>query len=90
MNDGSMWRTPAAQPVGNRIATSSLVRRLVNAHDDPGKQRIRARLSDICDEKLLNFGLSAADIALLRAPNRNVVPLPTQQMTARMKDPALR
>ncbi|RZN34899.1 hypothetical protein CWO90_05730 [Bradyrhizobium sp. Leo121] len=48
-------------------ATSGLVRRLVRAQGDPAKQRIRAWLGNICDEKLLNFGLSAADIALLRA-----------------------
>ncbi len=80
---------PAAQPGGNRIPTSSLVRRLVRAQNDPAKQRIRAWLTNISDEKLLNFGLSAADIALLRAPNRNEAPPPTEQMTTRATRPAL-
>jgi hypothetical protein len=43
-----------------------LVRRLVQARDDPAKQRIRRWLSDINDERLLSFGLTQEDIALLR------------------------
>jgi hypothetical protein len=42
------------------------VRRLVQARDDPAKQRIRSWLSDINDERLLSFGLTPEDIALLR------------------------
>jgi hypothetical protein len=42
------------------------VRRLVRARDDPAKQRIRSWLSDINDERLLSFGLTPEDIALLR------------------------
>jgi hypothetical protein len=42
------------------------VRRLVQARDDPAKQRIRRWLSDINDERLLSFGLTPEDIALLR------------------------
>jgi len=42
------------------------VRRLVQARDDPAKQRIRRWLSDINDERLLSFGLTLEDIALLR------------------------
>jgi hypothetical protein len=45
---------------------SSLVRRLVRAKDDPAKQRIRAWLCDIDDERLRRFGLSAEHIAMLR------------------------
>jgi hypothetical protein len=45
---------------------SSLVRRLVRAKDDPGKQRIRRWLCAINDERLLDFGLTTEDIALLR------------------------
>jgi hypothetical protein len=90
MKHESMPETPAAQPVGNRIATSSLVKRLVHAQGDPAKQRIRALLGNICDEKLLNFGLSAADIALLRAPNCHKIPLPTRQRTATMRRPVFR
>jgi hypothetical protein len=47
-------------------AQSSLVRRLVQARDDPAKRRIRPWLSDINDERLLAFGLTQEDIALLR------------------------
>ena len=48
-------------------AQSSLVRRLVQAtRDDPAKRRIRFGLSDINDERLLAFGLTQEDIALLR------------------------
>ena len=49
-----------------REARSSLVRRLVQARDDPAKQRIRRRLSDISDERLFSLGLTPEDIALLR------------------------
>jgi hypothetical protein len=42
----------------------------MNARDDPGKQRIRECLGKVCDEKLVDFGLSADDIALLREPIR--------------------
>jgi hypothetical protein len=48
-------------------ARSSLVRRLVQAKDDPGKRRIWRWLSDIDDERLLGFGLTPEDIAILRA-----------------------
>jgi hypothetical protein len=47
-------------------AQSSLVRRLVQARDDPAKRRIRHWLSDINGERLLAFGLTQEDIALLR------------------------
>jgi hypothetical protein len=53
-------------PAGYRKARSSLVRRLVQAGDDPAKQRIRRWLGDINDERLLSFGLTPEDIALLR------------------------
>jgi hypothetical protein len=49
-----------------RKTRSSLVRRLVQAGDDPAKQRIRRWLSDIDDKRLLSFGLTPQDIALLR------------------------
>jgi hypothetical protein len=44
------------------------VRRLVQARDDPAKQRIRQWLSRIQDDRLLSFGLTPDDIALLRGP----------------------
>jgi hypothetical protein len=43
------------------------VRRLVQAKDGPAKQRIRRWLSDVDDERLLSFGLTPEDIALLRS-----------------------
>jgi hypothetical protein len=58
----------AARPTGCRKARSSLVRRLVQARDDPAKQRIRRWLSDIQDDRLLSFGLTPDDIVLLRGP----------------------
>ena len=59
------------QNIGKRLARcgkarSRLVRRPVRAKDDPAKQRIRRWLSDIDDERLLSFGLTPEDIALLR------------------------
>jgi hypothetical protein len=56
----------AKRPARCRKARSSLVRRLVQAKDDPAKQRIRRWLSDISDEWLLSLGLTPKDIALLR------------------------
>jgi hypothetical protein len=52
--------------VGRPIAGSSLVRRLVLAKNDPAKQRIRAWLSDIDDERLFSLGFTSEDIAALR------------------------
>jgi hypothetical protein len=47
-------------------ARSSLVHRLVRAHDDPGKQRIRAWLRVLDDEQLTSLGLTPEDILVLR------------------------
>jgi hypothetical protein len=47
-------------------ARSSLVRRLVQARDDPAKQRIRAWLSALDDEQLSGLGLTPEDITVLR------------------------
>jgi hypothetical protein len=44
----------------------SLVRRLVRAKADPARQRIRAWLCDIDDERLFCLGLTSEDIAALR------------------------
>jgi hypothetical protein len=52
-------------PARGRRARSSLVRRLVQANDDPAKQRIRRWLSDIDDERLLSFGLTPGPPARL-------------------------
>ncbi|MGY8663645.1 hypothetical protein Q3C01_14905 [Bradyrhizobium sp. UFLA05-109] len=56
----------AVRPAGRAVAGSGLVRRLVRAKDDPAKQRIRAQLSEIDDERLLRLGLTSEDIAALR------------------------
>ena len=56
----------AKRPARCRKARSNLVRRLVQARDEPAKQRIRRWLNDINDERLLSFGLTPEDIALLR------------------------
>ena len=56
----------AKRPARCRKGRSSLVRRLVQARNDPAKQRIRRWLSDINDDRLLSFGLTEEDIALLR------------------------
>jgi hypothetical protein len=49
------------------VAVSSFVRRLVRAHDDPVKQRVRAWLMEIDDTRLRTFGLAPEDITILRA-----------------------
>ena len=47
---------------------SGLVRRLVRAGNDPGKERIRMWLMEIDDAQLRSrLGLSLEDIAVLRA-----------------------
>ena len=55
-----------ALPLNVRTGTSGLVRRLVNARNDPAKARILAWLVNIDDERLGGFGLSAWEIAILR------------------------
>ena len=47
-------------------ARSSLVRRLVAARNDPAKQRIRALLAKLGDERLSGLGLTPQDILILR------------------------
>ena len=56
----------AKRPARCRKARSGLVRRLVQARDDPAKQRIWRWLIVIDDERLLRFGLTPEDIVLLR------------------------
>src|SRR5215471_11230939 len=49
------------------VTRSGLVRRLVRARNDPGKERIRKWLIDIDDAKLQSgLGLTLEDIAVLR------------------------
>ena len=59
-------RCMAARPARPLKAGSSLVRRLVRAHDDPGKQRIRAWVREHDDEQLAGLGLTPEDILVLR------------------------
>jgi len=66
MNVQSLWQGMAARPARHLKARSSLVRRLVQAHDDPGKQRIRAWLRALDDEQLSTLGLTPGDIQELR------------------------
>jgi len=55
-----------------RVARSSaLVRRLLfRSHDDPGKRRILKWLLAVDDARLLQFGLTHDDIAVLRTTAR--------------------
>jgi hypothetical protein len=53
-------------PAKDLKATSSLVRRLINPKRDSAKKRICQWLSEIDDRRLLQFGLSPEDIAVLR------------------------
>jgi len=66
MNMQTSWRGMTARPANPRKVESSLVRRLVQAEDDPGKRRIRGWLSDLDDAQLLSLGLTSEDIAVLR------------------------
>lgn len=52
------------------VRQSSFVRRLIRAHDDPVKQRVRAWMTEIDDKRLLAFGLTHEDITMLRATAR--------------------
>ena len=55
---------------------SGLVRRLVCARDDPGKERIRKWLIDLDDAQLQSgLGLTVEDIAVLRAGTKTASPL---------------
>ena len=56
----------AALPASFSAGESSLVRRLVEAEDDPIKRHIRARLMDLDDRQLSDFGFTPVDIATLR------------------------
>lgn len=58
------------RPPTHRKAASSLVRRLVEAQNDPAKHRIRAWLSDLNNEQLSSLGLTSEDIAVLRGTKR--------------------
>jgi hypothetical protein len=77
----------AIRPVGRPITGSRLVRRLVLAKDDPAKQRIRAWLSDIDDERLFCLGLTSEDVAALRGTaSRPAEPTIAQGLDAPSED----
>ena len=55
---------------------SGLVRRLVCARDDPGKERIRMWLLNLNDAQLQSgLGLTVEDIAVLRTGSKTASPL---------------
>jgi hypothetical protein len=56
----------AALPASFGRPQSSLVRRLIEARNDPVKARVRAWLMELADDRLAGFGLTPEDIALLR------------------------
>jgi hypothetical protein len=68
----------AALPGSFSAGESSLVRRFVEAKDDPAKKRIRAWLMDLDDLQLSALGFTPVDIATLRGcPRRRRGPLPS-------------
>ena len=66
MNMQFLPRGIIARPAKELKVRSSLVRRLVQAQDDPAKRRIRAWLCDLNDEQLSSLGCTSEDIAVLR------------------------
>ena len=86
MNMQTSWRGMTARLAKPGKVGSGLVRRLVQAQDDPAKCRIRGWLSDLDDAQLLSLGLTSEDIALLRdtqpAGSSRREPRPSKQLTA--------
>ena len=60
----------AAVPTSAPAPQSSFVRRLLQARDDAAKRLVRAWLLEMGDERILRFGLTPEDIAMLRATAR--------------------
>ena len=67
MNMRFFWRGMTTGCAKDLKIRSSLVRRLVQAQDDPAKRRIRTWLCDLNDEQLSNLNLTSEDIAALRS-----------------------
>jgi len=86
MNIQILRRGMIARPARHRKVASSLVRRLVEAQDDPAKHRIRGWLSDLDDAQLSSLGLTSEDIAVLRdkqpTSSSRRDPWPSKQLTA--------
>jgi len=57
----------AAMPLAVPLSQSSFVRRLLLARNDAVKQRVLGWLMEMDDARLRGFGLSIADITILRA-----------------------
>jgi hypothetical protein len=61
-------RDVAEASLDEPVPSSSLVRRLLyRSHDDPAKRRVLIWLLAVDDARLLRFGLTPEDIAILRA-----------------------
>ena len=73
-------KQPTAMPSkGLPKMGSGLVCRLVSAHDDSGKERIRRWLIKLDDAQLQSgLGLTVEDIVVLRACTRTAWPLRTK------------
>lgn len=56
----------AAIPITAPVTKSSFVHSLLQARDDATKRRVLGWLLEIDDDRLLGFGLTPEDIALLR------------------------
>jgi hypothetical protein len=56
-------RAPYAEPP---IARSALVHRLIRAHNEAARERIREWFCQMDDQRLLDFGLTPVDGAILR------------------------
>ena len=82
MNMQFSWRGMTTGRAEDLKIRSSLVRRLVQAQDDPAKRRIRTWLCDLNDEQLSNLNLTSEDIAALRSA-------PTPNSTRCEKSPTL-
>ena len=89
MNMQFFRRGMIARPAKRRKVASSLVRRLVQAQDDPAKRRIRGWLRDLDDAQLSSLGLTSDDIAILRdtqpTGSSRREPWPSEQLTARRR-----
>ena len=61
----------AAVPLPIPVSTVSFARRLLETRGDPDSARVVAWLLEVDDTRLLGFGFTPEDIALLRGIVRN-------------------
>jgi hypothetical protein len=66
MNMQFLRRGTTARSATHLKARLSLVRKLIQARDDPGKHRIRGWLRNLGDDRLSDLSLTFEDIAVLR------------------------